>query len=110
MRINELINEAGLIGKLGSAVGKAATGQGLAKAAGMAAGIGQKFAQGANKWKGTGFGMKSNNQTDSGGSDEKALPGNVDPTELRNLLTAVVNGQQLSPDQLKTAEKVKNAV
>lgn len=125
MRINEVISEVGLIGKLGSAVGKAAgaargavskagsavgkAGSTLGKAAGVAVGMGQEFKKGAEKWQGTGAGLAPNQQ--AGASNAKqTLPGDVEDSELRDLLNAVLSGKQLSPEQQKIAQRMRNEV
>jgi len=125
MRINELINEAGLIGKLGSAVGKAAgaaqgavskigstvgkAGQAVGKTAGVAVGLGQEFKKGAEKWQGTGASLAPNQQGGNKAAAQK-LPGDVDENELRDLLNAVLTGKQLNPEQQKVAQRMRNEV
>ncbi len=108
MRFQEIV-EAGLMGKLGTAVGKAAKGVGAV--AGAAAGAGQQFAQGAQKWKGTGLLGGPNNV---GGSSAPAAKDTtppaikeIDPEDLKQILAAAVQGKQLDGKLLQVAQRAE---
>jgi hypothetical protein len=104
MRFKEIIDEAGLIGKLGSAVGKAAKGVGAV--AGAAAGAAQQFKQGADKWKGTGIlGGPNTSANDKPASDATppALQ-DVDTDALKQILAAALQGKQLDGKLLQVAQ------
>lgn len=109
MRFQEIV-EAGLIGKLGSAVGKVAKGVGAV--AGGAVSAGQKFAQGAERWKGTGL---LGGPRDSGSpapaqqAQDQTPPAlkEIDPEELKQILAAAVQGKQLDGRLLQTAQNIE---
>jgi hypothetical protein len=107
MRFKEIVDEAGLIGKIGSVVGKAAKGVGTV--AGVAAGAAQQFKQGADKWKGTGvLGGPNTSTKDKPGSDttNPALQ-DVDPEDLKQILAAATQGKQLDGKLLQVASSLQ---
>jgi hypothetical protein len=110
MRFKEIVDEAGLIGKLGSAVGKVAKGVGTA--AGVAAGAAQQFKQGAEKWKGTGMlgrprGGSEPAQPQSKDSAPSALQ-DVDTNALKQILDAAAQGKQIEdPRLLRIAQQIQ---
>lgn len=107
MRFKEIVDEAGLIGKLGSAVGGIAKGVGAA--AGVAKGVGQQFAQGANKWKGTGMLGGSNTSAKDRSTADTSNPAlqNVDPDDLKQILAAASQGKQLDGKLLQVAQSLQ---
>jgi len=65
MRISEILNEQGLLNKIG-------------QAAGVAKVMGQQFAQGAKKWQGTGASLSPNRYHQDSDDATSAVSGNVD--------------------------------
>lgn len=108
MRFQEIV-EAGLIGKLGSAVGKVAKGVGAV--AGGAVSAGQKFAQGAERWKGTGLlgGPRDAGSPARAEPQDQTPPAlkEIDPEELKQILAAAVQGKQLDGRLLQTAQNIE---
>ena len=111
MRFNEIIDEAGLIGKIGNAagagLGAAAKGiGGIAKAATKA---GQQVAQGANKWKGTGMLGGPNKGVGDQPSSDTTNPAlqDVDTNDLKQILAAALQGQKLDGKLLQVAQSLE---
>jgi hypothetical protein len=104
MRFKEIVDEAGLIGKIGSVVGKAAKGAGAV--AGAAVGAAQQFKQGADKWKGTGMlgGPNTSARTKPESDTTNPALQDVDPEDLKQILAAASQGKPLDGKLLQVAQ------
>ena len=117
MKIKEVVayqvNEAGLIGKLGSAVGKAATSvatkaaPALQKAGQVAAAakeIGSQFKKGVDKWQGTGV---------TGGPNKQALDApetsdlaGEDPDKVKQIMRKIAAKEPLDQREQEIAARL----
>jgi hypothetical protein len=93
MRFQEIVDEAGTLGKLGSAIGQAA----------------KNFKQGTEKWQGTGiFGGPKNFGGPSQADDSTpSVLKSVDPKELKQILAAALQGKQLDGKLLQVAQSLE---